>query len=731
MNRVALQLCLALLLVGLHASLFAQQSDSLIHELQTITVKSYRSQFSPVQQLESLHQLYITVGKKHEVITLQNLPANLAEKTGRQMFAKVPGAFVYDMDGSGNQLNIATRGLDPHRSWEYNVRQNGIMTNSDIYAYPASHYSPPMEAVQRVELIRGTASLQYGAQFGGMINYQIKEADTTKAIGFESINTVGSFGLLSTYNAVGGRKGKWSYYAYYHRRISDGYRDNSRSAAQAQYASLSYFPSQKISARLELGRSEYLYQIPGSLTDAMFTANPRQATRSRNYFGPDIYVPSVTLNWEVGPATRLQWVSSAVLGTRNSLQFIGFADTPDTIQATTRQYLPRQVDIDNFNSYTTELRLQHSYSLLGLPATLVSGLRYIHNNLHRRQLGKGTTGTDFDLTITEPQFGRDLSMQTENVALFAENLIQLSPRLDISAGVRMEKGLSKVTGVSAYLPDERVPQRIEHNYPLLGLSMQYRINTTNRLYGGWSQAYRPVIFADLIPASPLEQSDVNIQDAFGYNLDIGLKGRWQNRLIYDISLFRMRYNNRIGSLVLVDSQGQPYVFKTNIGNSRTDGLEVYAEYRLVDGPLSQLSVFSATAYFNGIYLNGELRDGSENIDIGGNTLETLPPWISRNGCQFMWKGLSVLLQYSYVAASFSDALNTPVPSANGARGPVPAYSLWDINTALHFGEVYTLRLGINNLLDAQYFTKRPAMYPGQGVWSSDGRSVVASLGISF
>ena len=34
---------------------------------------------------------------------------------------------------------------------------------------------------------------------------------------------------------------------------------------------------------------------PGPLTDAQFNANPKQATRSRNYFNPDIYVPSITL----------------------------------------------------------------------------------------------------------------------------------------------------------------------------------------------------------------------------------------------------------------------------------------------------------------------------------------------------------------------------------------------------------------------------------------------------
>lgn len=109
-------------------------------------------------------------GKKNEVINIQSLNANIAEKTGRQIFAKVPGVFVYDMDGSGNQMNISTRGLDPHRGWEFNIRRNGAITNSDIYAYPASHYSIPMEAVDRIELIRGTGSLQYGAQFGGMLN---------------------------------------------------------------------------------------------------------------------------------------------------------------------------------------------------------------------------------------------------------------------------------------------------------------------------------------------------------------------------------------------------------------------------------------------------------------------------------------------------------------------------------------------------------------------------------
>lgn len=85
----------------------------------------------------------VLAGTGNTIIQLRGAATNLAEKSGRQIFARVPGAFVYDMDGSGNQVNLSTRGLDPHRSWELNVRQDGVLLNSDLYGYPASHYSPP------------------------------------------------------------------------------------------------------------------------------------------------------------------------------------------------------------------------------------------------------------------------------------------------------------------------------------------------------------------------------------------------------------------------------------------------------------------------------------------------------------------------------------------------------------------------------------------------------------
>jgi len=93
----------------------------------------------------------------------------------------------------------------------------------------------------------------------------------------------------------------------------------------------------------------------------MFYADPRQSTQSRNYFKPDIYLPSLNFNWSISPSTQFNWTTSAVFSTRNSVQFIGFATQPDRIDTVTNEYKNRQVDIDRFNSYISELRLSHQY----------------------------------------------------------------------------------------------------------------------------------------------------------------------------------------------------------------------------------------------------------------------------------------------------------------------------------------------------------------------------------
>ena len=707
--------------------LICQTNDTIGPQLlKDIEVKSFRLA-EITSKLSDVEGTYIIGGRKSEVIPVHELSANLAEKTGRQIFAKIPGAFIYDMDGSGNQINFATRGLDPHRSWEYNVRQNGIMINSDIYGYPASHYSPPMEAIRNIEIVRGTASLQYGAEFGGMINYVLKTPDTTRKITFESINSAGSFGLLSSYNSVGGKIGKLTYFSYYHRRVSDGYRTNANSDAQGQFVGFQYEFSEKLTIRAETGRSQYLYQIPGPLTDSMFYDNPRQSTRTRNYFSPDIYVPSVVLHWTPNANTQLEGKLSGVFGKRNSVEFEGFADRNDTIDPLTDQYKNRVVNIDKFNSKTAELRLIHHYHLGNIKNVLSASTSYFHNDMQRMQQGKGTTGSDYDISISG-NWGRDLEYLTRSVAFTLENLTYITPSFSVSPGFRYENGKTDMTGTISYLDPSEIPNRIKHNIPLLGINAQLKIDDNNRIYGGISQAYRPVLFKDIIPASTLERANKDLKDASGYNAELGVNGRLHDILKYEVTLFRVVYKNRLGNLILTED-GNSYIFKTNIGASETNGIEFFAEIMPVQTKTTFVSLFSSTSIMNAKYRNAFIAVGNENKDISGNEVESVPGIISRNGLNLSYKTIRIALLYSFVSQTFSDPTNVEIPTANGARGIVPSYGVIDMNCSFRLPRYVVIRAGVNNLLNKQYFTKRPLFYPGPGVWSSDGRSIVVSVAV--
>jgi Fe(3+) dicitrate transport protein len=721
-----------LMVRGLSGQTEPQKQTDTIHRsiiLQNISITGYR-QIQAIKQLQDLHQTYIISGKKNEVITLAGLPANIAEKTGRQIFARIPGAFVYDMDGSGNQINLATRGLDPHRSWEYNVRQNGIMINSDIYGYPASHYSMPMEAVKNIELVRGTAALQYGAEFGGMINYVLKTPDTSVQLGIESIHSVGSFGLLSTYNAIGGRLGKMTYQGYFQKRVSDGYRRNSRSQSDAQYIMFGYDLADKCQLQLEIGRSNYEHQLPGPLTDSMFYADPRQSTRARNYYSPTIWVPSLKLDWQVGENSFIQWVVSGIFGDRKSVLFEGFADKPDRVVGSTGLYASRVVDIDNFNTRTSELRFSHQYAIGNLKNVVAIGLRYFNNDMRRRQRGKGTTGADYDLTV-EGEFGRDMRYVSKSMAFSIENLIYIRKNLSVSPGIRYETGQTNMSGYISYLDPKDIPNTIVHKIPAFGINFQYKLKEDMRMYAGISQAYRPVLFKDIIPGSVLERANKNLKNATGYNAEIGFNGWLAKILKFDLSVFTLRYNDRLGKIIESDANGNAYLLQTNIGDSRTSGLEMYAEFFPLKEDEKSVSVFTSTSWMDAVYVDARIVIANENRNISGNRVESVPRWISRNGLNFGYKGFHSMLLYSYVSESFADPANTVIPTSNGAVGLVPAYGIWDFNVSMILNRIFSVRLGVNNIFDHQYFTKRPLFYPGPGVWSSDGRGWMVTFGVKL
>ena len=152
----------------------------------------------------------ITQGKKTEAIELKNVDGNKAVNLSRQIYAKIPGLNIWESDGAGIQLGLGGRGLNPNRNSNFNTRQNGYDISADALGYPESYYSPPSEAIKEIQFIRGAASLQFGPQFGGLINFKLKDGNTQKKLETILRHTTGSFGLNNTFISFGGNINKWN-----------------------------------------------------------------------------------------------------------------------------------------------------------------------------------------------------------------------------------------------------------------------------------------------------------------------------------------------------------------------------------------------------------------------------------------------------------------------------------------------------------------------------------------
>lgn len=281
-------------------------------------------------------------------------------------------------------------------------------------------------------------------------------------------------------------------------------------------------------------------------------------------------------------------------------------------------------------------------------------------------------------------------------------------------------------GRLAYYDPADVPTEIDHRYPLFGVRSSYQTGSGSEIYAGWSQAYRPQILKDVLPANALERTDPELRDSRGWTVEAGTRGTLAQRFGYDVNVFEMRIGDRFGTVLDSDASGS-FLLRTNVGESRTRGVELSLEAWLAQRRNLAVWVYTATSFYDAEYLRGTVVSAGENTDITGNVVESVPRWISRSGLSVQAGPISANALVTYVDESFADPLNTVDPAPNGAVGLVPSYTVADVNVGLDLTEWLSMRAGVNNVFDRQYFTKRPQFYPGPGVWPSDGRSLQLSV----
>ena len=722
-------------------------------DLSSVTVTAEARRREALTRLRAVEGTAIYAGRKTEVVTLDALTVNLATNQARQIYGEVSGLNIYENDDAGLQLNIGGRGLDPNRTASFNTRQNGYDISADVLGYPESYYTPPAEALARIEVVRGAASLQYGTQFGGLVNFVFREPNRTRPIELVTRQTVGSYGLLTSFNSLSGQLGPVGYYGFYNYKRGDGFRPNSGFRAHTGFLHLDFSPAAapQMKVSLEYTHQDYLAQQAGGLTDAQFYRDPFVSNRARNWFAVHWNLLSLRLDQQFGTRTNF---SVNVFGLDASREAVGFrtnrVSQVDDLDA------PRDLLIGTFQNYGVETRLLHRYQLANQEAIALVGIKYYRASNTAVQ-GPGTASAEADFSLATERFPSypnqsDFAFPNRNLALFGEHIFYLGERFSVTPGLRYEYIRTASEGSfrrfdfdlagnairDRTFTDDRIFSR---NLLLLGVGLSFRQSEQLEWFANASENYRSVTFNDIRTVNPSFQVDPDIRDERGFTADVGLRGR-SGAWVYNANGFAIRYGNRLGEVLTPETRlnaqgveeptGRIVRLRGNIGEAFLYGLESLVEYTPLAGRTEQDQAYTLTAFAN-TSLTDSRYTASETPGVRGNAVEFIPRLNLKSGLRFGYGNLLGSLQYSYLSRQFTDASNAEQDredNQSGIVGTIPAYGVLDLSLSYRWRR-YLLETGLNNALNQRYFTRRATGYPGPGIIPSAPRTWYLTLGAKF
>jgi Fe(3+) dicitrate transport protein len=721
--------------------LFANNGTDVVADtvtLRQVDVTDDRVDGGIITHMDDVGNGVIHAAKKTELVRVKELTANTSTNNSRQVLSSVVGLNIWESDAMGLQLGIGGRGLSPDRTSNFTTRQNGYDIAADPLGYPESYYTPPMDALERIEVIRGGAALRYGTQFGGVVNFVTIEPSRSQPLATRALLSGGSYGFASAFLNVGGGSAGVSYNAWYQYRRSDGWRPNSGADQHTANAMVLVDLSDKVRLRADYTFMTYLAQQPGGLSDVMFEQDPQQSVRARNWFTVQWNVASARLDVIIDTLTTLRSTLSGMASGRTALGDLKRITMVDLGG-------PRTMIDGTFLNIANETTITRDIPLLGQLSTIAAGMRLFAGRTIQQQ-GNASAGSGPDFAFSNPDHleGSDYTFPNLDGALFAEGVLRLGGGWQIVPGVRVEHINTRAQGWYRVLVNDLagntvVDTMISENrersrtITLFGMGASWRAPFGIEFYGNAVQNYRAITFTDLRVVNPNLVVDPNIQDERGYTLDLGARSAIQQVASFDVSVFYLRYNNKIGEVLRSDQAPLylPYRYRSNIADAYTAGIEAVADVDV--GGIFNWKALNAEAPSLHILVNGSVMDGryvsTDNSAIANKKVELVPNYVARVGANVGWHEWSVSVLQSWVGEQFTDATNTEF-SASAVTGVVPAYAVLDVS-ARYTGEWLRVTASANNLLNARYFSRRAVSYPGPGIIPAEPLTLVLSVAVDL
>jgi len=213
------------------------------------------------------------------ILTQKDIEASGAQSLP-ELLARQAGVNVMDTHGFGlgADSSVNLRGMVNGSRTDAVVLVDGVRQNR-VTGDEVHWQSIPVEAIDRIEIIRGGSSLIYGeGALGGVINIITRKgaATTEHPVTARVGAAVGTYGRFKYFTEGRGRSGPATYGASFHRTLIHGYREstNSRGNTGTAHAGLDISP--ELHVETNILASEDTTYFPGGITQDQSQARRRQ-----------------------------------------------------------------------------------------------------------------------------------------------------------------------------------------------------------------------------------------------------------------------------------------------------------------------------------------------------------------------------------------------------------------------------------------------------------------------
>ncbi|MFN0097304.1 MAG: TonB-dependent receptor domain-containing protein [Gemmatimonadaceae bacterium] len=672
-----------------------------------------------------------TAISQRKIDAIQPISANDVLRT-------VPGVHIQDEEGAGLRANIGIRGLDPDRSRTVLVLEDGTPVALAPYGEPEMYYSPPIDRMSRVEVIKGSGSILFGPQtIGGVVNYVTAEP-TSDLAGRVDVRG-GSGGQQLTKLMIGGTNGNARGILSAFRRTADDFNGLSFDVrdATAKVGARTAFGdlSAKLSVYEENSNATYV-----GLTDSMFRADPRRHPMPNDRL--DMSRQALTLSHESGLGRgTIRTTAYGYSTTRNWMR------RNYTYSATGNSLVPANASGGRDRSFDVagiEPRFRAVWSAGHVVSDLDIGARY-HVERARDQFVNGTVdGARTDIRDDENRTGHAVSA-------FVQNRFALSPTFDITPGLRVERFRyeRRITrtrvrrnngSTTTRLPEDvdiRSGDAVGEIIP--GIGATWRPQQMVTVFAGAHRGFAPPRTKDaLIFADPVLAADQQVPDPVSLQLDAERSWNYEfgTRLApaawisLEATAFMLDFTNQIIEPSL-SAGSTTAAALANQGATRHEGVELGGVIDLgkLAGRARSVTLEGNWTFSNAIFSRDRfLTTGTDTVNVRGNTV----PYAPRNRAHAALSvelpaGIRVRFDGTFVGAQFSDNFETRTGSANGRVGEIPAFRVYDAALQYEIPGLAGVRLtgAVKNIAGTTYIASRRP----EGI--KVGLPRLASLGFSW